>query len=371
MIDSLSTLLNTNPLGRQGLLWALLLVALCAVTVAHRAFFRFLKRRVDLMPGALDAAIVQTVSTPALFIVVWMTVAAFGHLQLAGHVLAGAFGKLNTLLLIVSGAWFAIKLVRAGVSYVQKTVDVKASDNLRARKSITQLLVFQAIADTLIVIFALIFCLLTFDTARSIGVSLLTSAGIIGMIVGFAAQKSLGLVLAGLQIATTQPIRIDDVVVVEGEWGRIEEITLTYVVVKIWDSRRLILPVTYFLEHPFQNWTRTSADVLGTVFFYLNYDAPVDAMRAELKRMVEGNPDWDGRVANIQITDTAERYQLVRILVSSSDSSKNWSLRVAVREQMIAFLNAHAPGAFVRVQISLENTSPGQASDKTHEPYPV
>ncbi|MDD4102058.1 MAG: mechanosensitive ion channel [Kiritimatiellae bacterium] len=353
-MDALPALLNSDFLSRQGLSWAVFFLSLCVVTVAHRTLFRLFKRKADLMPGVFDAALLQTVSTPTLFIFLWMVVAVFGHLQFAGHALAGAFGKLNALLLIVSVAWFAIKLVRAGVSYVRKTIDLKAADNLRARKSLTQLMVFQAIADTLIVIFALIFCLLTFDTGRSIGVSLLTSAGIIGVVVGFAAQKSLGLVLAGLQIAITQPIRLDDVVVVEGEWGRIEEITLTYVVVKIWDARRLVLPVTYFLEHPFQNWTRTSADILGTVFLYLNYDAPVNTMRAELKRMVEGNPDWDGRVANIQITDTAERYQLARILVSSSDSSKNWNLRVAVREQMIAFLNAHAPGAFVRAQISLE-----------------
>jgi len=351
-----------SALCRQSLLWALCVSLVLTAIFAHRVLFRFLKRYADQMPGVIDAAIVQTVSTPALFLFLWVVAAVFGYVQLAGHPLSGAFGKLNSLLLIVSSAWFAIKLVKACVRAMQKGIDLKTPDNLRARKNMTQLVVFQAIADTLIVIFALILCLLSFDTARNIGLSLLTSAGIIGVVVGFAAQKSLGLVLAGLQIALTQPIRIDDVVVVEGEWGRVEEITLTYVVVSIWDERRLILPVTYFLEHPFQNWTRTGANILGTVCLYLNYDAPVDALREALAKMVAVNPNWDGRVANIQITETAERYQLARIVVSSADSSKNWNLRVAVREQMIAFLNAQAPGAFVRAHIALDNPVPQQTA---------
>ena len=351
-----TALLANSALCRQSLMWALCLALVLTALFAHRVLFRFLKRYADQMPGVVDSAIVQTVSTPALFLLLWGVVAVFGHVQLAGNPLSGAFGKLNSLLLIVSSAWFAIKLVKAGVRTMQKNIDLKTPDNLRARKNMTQLVVFQAIADTLIVILALILSLLTFDTARAIGLSLLTSAGIIGVVVGFAAQKSLGLVLAGLQIALTQPVRIDDVVVVEGEWGRVEEITLTYVVVRIWDERRLILPVTYFLEHPFQNWTRTDANICGTVCLYLNYDAPVDVMREALANMVAVNTNWDGRVADIQITETTERYQLARILVSSADSSKNWNLRVAVREQMIAFLNTHAPGAFVRAKITLDNT---------------
>jgi len=293
-------------------------------------------------------------STPSLFIFLWIAVAGFSHIQLADHPLSAWFDKLNTLLLIFFVAWLAIKSVKAASCFVQKNIDLKKPDNLRARKSMTQLLVFQAIADSLIVTTALLISLLTFDAARTIGLSLLTSAGILGVIVGFAAQKSLGMVLAGLQIAITQPIRIDDVVVVENEWGRIEEINLTYVVVKIWDERRLVLPVTYFLEKPFENWTRTGADILGSVFLYLGYDVPVGLLRDALDRMLADNPNWDRRVANIQITDTAERYKLIRILVSSADSSKNWDLRTAIREQMIDFLNAEFPEAFVKARIALE-----------------
>jgi len=343
-----------SNLYRQGLLWGSFLLALVVLFFGHRSLFRFLKKRADQSPSALDDSIVQMVSTPSLFIFLWLAVSGFGHIQLAGHPLSVWFDKLNTLLLIFFVAWLAIKGVKATSCFVQRTIDLKAPDNLRARKSMTQLLVFQAIADTLIVITALLISLLTFDAARTIGLSLLTSAGILGVIVGFAAQKSLGMVLAGLQIAMTQPIRIDDVVVVENEWGRIEEINLTYVVVKIWDERRLVLPVTYFLEKPFENWTRTGASILGSVFLYLGYDVLVGHLRDALNRMLDDNPDWDRRVANVQVTDTAERYKLVRILVSSADSSKNWDLRTTLREQMIDFLNANFPDAFARTRVTLE-----------------
>lgn len=351
-----------TPLYRQSLVWALFFIALCVIFFAHRMLFRFLRKRAEAMPGLLDASMVDKISTPSLTIFLWVAAATFGHLQLAGHSFGAQFSKLNTLLLIVFSAWFAIQLIRAAVRYFQKTIDINAADNLHARRSMTQLMVFQAIANSIVVVVTIVLCLMTFDTAKAIGISILTSAGIIGIVVGFAAQKSLGLVLGGLQIALTQPIRIDDVVVVEGEWGRIEEITLTYVVVKIWDERRLILPVTYFLETPFQNWTRTNADILGTVFLFLNHDAPLDKMREELQRLVKDNPNWDQRVANIQVTDAGERHILARLLVSSTDSSKNWGLRVAVREQMIAFLNKHAPGAFVRAHVAIDNSAPNSQS---------
>jgi small-conductance mechanosensitive channel len=154
-----------------------------------------------------------------------------------------------------------------------------------------------------------------------------------------------------VQIAITQPIRLDDVVIVEGEWGRIEEITLTYVVVRIWDERRLVLPVSYFIEKPFQNWTRTSSNILGTVFLYTDYSVPVDALRKQLDVFLKNHPKWDGRVANIQVTDTKERYMELRILLSSVDSSRNWDLRVDIREKMIDFLNKEYPDCFAKTRI--------------------
>ena len=350
----MTTAFLESPLFRQTLSWAIFVIVLCVIFFAHRVLFRFLRQRAAALPGLLDATMVDTLRAPSLMIFLWAAATVFGHVQLAGHSFAATFAKINALFMIGISAWFAIQIVHAVALYFKKTIDINVSDNLRARRSITQLMVFQAIADSLVVIVALVLSLLTFDTAKAIGISILTSAGVIGIVVGFAAQKSIGLVLAGLQIALTQPIRIDDVVVVEGEWGRIEEITLTYVVMKIWDERRLILPVTYFLETPFQNWTRTNADILGTVFLFLSHDAPIGTMREELQRLVKDNPNWDQRVANIQITDAGEHHILARILVSSADSSKNWGLRVFVREQMIAYLNKHAPGAFVRAHIAID-----------------
>jgi small-conductance mechanosensitive channel len=254
-------------------------------------------------------------------------------------------------LLIFSIAWISFQFIKAGAYYLQNRLDIGSADNLNARKSLTQIKVFKGIADSLIVIIAISVGLLTFEEVRSIGISLLTSAGIIGIIVGFAAQKSIGMILAGIQLAITQPIRLDDIVIVEEEWGRIEEITLTYVVVKIWDERRLILPVTWFLEKPFQNWTRTNTDIMGTIFIYVDYGFPVETIRRELSEMLKDNPNWDGRSANVQVTKTSEQGKEIRILLSSANASKNWDLRASVREKLIDFINVNYPDAFAKIRI--------------------
>ena len=258
---------------------------------------------------------------------------------------------INTLLLIFSIAWISFQFIKAGAYYLQNRLDIASADNINARKSLTQIKVFKGIADSLIVIIAISVGLLTFEEVRSIGISLLTSAGIIGIIVGFAAQKSIGMILAGIQLAITQPIRLQDIVIVEEEWGRIEEITLTYVVVKIWDERRLILPVTWFLEKPFQNWTRANTDIMGTVFIYVDYGFPVESIRQELSEMLKDNPNWDGRSANVQVTKTSEQGKEIRILLSSADASKNWNLRASVREKLIDFINLNYPDAFAKIRI--------------------
>jgi len=261
----------------------------------------------------------------------------------------------NNIVLILSMGWILMKFVKLGTYLLHKKLNISNSNNLDARKKLTQLTIFENIADTIIVIVTISVVLMTFDGARVIGKSLLTSAGIAGIIIGFAAQKSIGMFLAGIQIAITQPIRLDDVVIVEGEWGRIEEITLTYVAVKIWDERRLMLPVNYFLEKPFQNWTRTSANIMGTVFFHVGYDLPVQAIRDFVPQILKDNPNWDGRVFNVQITNSNELYKEMRILVSSSDASKNWDLRTEVREKVIDFIQANYPDCFAKVRLNHDN----------------
>ncbi len=233
------------------------------------------------------------------------------------------------------------------------TVDVK--DNLRARQVQTQLRVIHRVVAAVIIGVTLAVMLTTFEQVKEVGVSLLASAGVLGIILGFAAQRSVATLLAGVQIALTQPIRLDDVVIVEGEWGWIEEITLTYVVVRIWDQRRLIVPIQQFIEKPFQNWTRVSADILGTVYIYADYTLPVSGLRTELERIVRESSDWDERVVNMQVTGAGDQTVEIRALMSAADSPAAWNLRCRVREQLIEYLQREHPRSLPRTRVSLES----------------
>ena len=243
-------------------------------------------------------------------------------------------------------------LIVRGINAVQTAVighhSMDAPDNLSARRIHTQISVIRKILITAIVIIATGSILMLFDPVRQFGTSILASAGIAGVVLGFAAQKTLGNVLAGIQIALSQPILIDDIVVVEGEFGQIEEITLTYVTVRTWDLRRMILPITYFVEKPFQNWSRVSTELLGTVILYLDYQAPIAELRKELKRLVEKHPKWDRKVCGLQVTDTKPGTIEVRALVSSTDPGKAFDLRCDVREGLIDFLRRKYPESFPR-----------------------
>ncbi|MFH1407411.1 MAG: mechanosensitive ion channel domain-containing protein [Candidatus Omnitrophota bacterium] len=232
--------------------------------------------------------------------------------------------------------------------------DVEAHDNLLARRVHTQIGVISNIIIIGIILLTVSFILMTFPAVRQIGISILASAGILGIVLGLAAQKTLGNVIAGIQIAISQPIRLDDVVVVENEWGWIEEITLTYVVVRIWDLRRLILPISYFMEKPFQNWTRISADILGSVFIYVDYTVPVGEVRTELERILKGSPYWDKKVKVLQVTNATERTVELRALMSAADSPTAWNLRCEVREKLIEFLQKEYPKSLPRTRIELD-----------------
>jgi small-conductance mechanosensitive channel len=194
--------------------------------------------------------------------------------------------------------------------------------------------------------------LMVFDSVRQVGTTILASAGVAGIVVGFAAQRSIATLLAGFQIALTQPIRLDDVVIVEGEWGRIEEITLTYVVVNIWDLRRLVVPITYFLDKPFQNWTRQSADLLAYVYLYVDYRVPLERIREKFTSVLEGSPQWDHKVNNVQVTDVTEHAVQIRLLASAADASKAWDLRCHVREEMLVFLQREYPDSLPRLRLA-------------------
>jgi small-conductance mechanosensitive channel len=259
----------------------------------------------------------------------------------------------TTLWLIASVGWFLIGIVHISREALLSQYDIKTQNNLQARRIYTQIGVIENVITVVIIILTVSLMLMTFGKVRQIGTSIFASAGIIGIILGFAAQKTLGNVIAGIQIALAQPIRLDDVVIVENEWGWIEEITLTYVVIRIWDLRRLIIPISYFVEKPFQNWTRTSADLLGSVYIYTDYTIPVGEMRSELTRIVENNPLWDKKVNNLQVTNATETTIELRALVSASDSPTAWRLRCEVREKLLEFLQEKFPGSLPRTRVEL------------------
>ena len=231
---------------------------------------------------------------------------------------------------------------------------IDVADNLAARRIQTQTRVLARTLASIAVLIGGSFALLTFPGVRNIGASLLASAGIAGLVVGFAAKPILGNLLAGLQIAVTQPIRIDDVVVVEGEFGRIEEINRSYVVVALWDQRRLVVPLQQFIEKPFQNWTRVTSEILGEVFIWVDYGIPLEPLREELKRLCEAAPEWDRRVAIIQVTDANEHAMQLRALVSSADAARNWDLRCLVRERLIEFVRREYPASLPRLRAALD-----------------
>lgn len=265
------------------------------------------------------------------------------------------FFKLSgDVLLIVGLTWVLIVTIRVIKTIFLEKYKTDEEDNLRSRKFQTQFNILERIIIFLILIVSTGLILMLFDDVRRIGISLFASAGIAGIIIGFAAQRIIALVIAGLQIAITQPIRLDDVVIIEGEWGRIEEITMTYVVVHIWDKRRLIVPTTYFFEKPFQNWTRTTAELLATVFIYTDYSVPFDAVRAELTRILESTPLWDKKVNVLQVTDSKESSVELRALMSAKDSPTAWDLRVLVREKLIEFLQKNYPESLPKKRVWLQ-----------------
>jgi small-conductance mechanosensitive channel len=270
------------------------------------------------------------------------------------------FQQLRSILLILSFTWFIVVAIRVAKNQFLKQFDVTTQNNLRARKFYTQFNIIERISIFVVVLFALGIALLTFDGVEEIGVSILTSAGIAGIILGLSAQKVFGTIFAGIQIAIAQPIRIDDVVIVEGEWGKIEEIKLTYVVVKIWDKRRLVLPTTYFIEKPFQNWTRNSSDILGTVFIYTDFDLPIDKLREELTRLLNATELWDREVNVIQVTDLTENTMELRALMSAKDAPTAWDLRVYARENLLKFIQENYPDSLPRTRINIKEDLPPQ-----------
>jgi small-conductance mechanosensitive channel len=256
-----------------------------------------------------------------------------------------------SMLLVAAIAYVLYRIVDAACDLLLERYRLDVPDNREARAVHTQVTVLRKVAVSAIVLFGFAAMLMVFEQVRQIGATILASAGVAGIVIGFAAQRSLGMLLAGFQIALTQPIRIDDVVIVEGEWGRIEEITLTYVVVNIWDQRRLVVPVNWFLEKPFQNWTRTTIELLCTVEIYVDYNFPIERLREELTRILNASKYWDRRVNVLQVTDAREHTVQVRALASAGNAGAAWDLRCEVREGLLKFLQEEHPESLPRLRL--------------------
>jgi small-conductance mechanosensitive channel len=316
----------------------------------------FVLKRIGKDPkNLLPLNFANRIKVPLLLIIITLVL----RIGLINEVFAERFARLishfSTLLLIFAVTWSCIVVLKSFKSGLMRKYDITADDNLNARRVYTQFTILERVAIFILIVFAIGIALMSFDNIRTIGISFLTSAGIAGIILGFSAQKMLGTLVAGIQIAITQPMRMDDVVIVEGEWGWIEEINLTYVVVRIWDKRRMVLPTTYFIEKPFQNWTRTTSEILGTVFIYTDFHMPVDALRTELTRLLNTTHLWDGNVNVLQVTNATETGMEIRALMSSKNSPTSWDLRVFIREKLITFIQQNYPQCLPRTRIEMNN----------------
>lgn len=360
MNDSqLDVLLNAGG----GWLWALGVAGLAVGlgVAAYVALLRLIRGATRGLEGPVRAALLRRLPGPLRVLVpllfVYVTVPALQE-SLPPEGAAGV-AVLLRVLFVGAGAWLLVALLYAGEEAVVEHYTLDTPNNLKARKVVTQVRILRRIATAVIGVLAVGIVLLQYDPLREVGTGILASAGIIGIVVGIAAQRTLGDLIAGIQIALTQPIRVDDVVIVEGDFGWIEEITLTYVVVRVWDRRRIVLPITHFVEQPFQNWTRTSSDLIGTVFLYLDYSVPVDDLREELQCIVETSEHWDGDVVGLQMTDASERTVTLRALASAKDAPTLWNLRCEIREKLVAYIREQYPEALPALRTRLETPGDG------------
>ncbi|MFH1370709.1 MAG: mechanosensitive ion channel domain-containing protein [Planctomycetota bacterium] len=333
-------------------------VAIVIAVIAHFILFKILKKISRQFKDLPDNSIARRCSSVTRWLIIALAVRFVIPMLALSERFAEPVMHVLSLVLIAFFSALLIKLTYVFDDFILHRFSVSERDNLKARKVHTQLNVLKRIFIVIVILIAVATMLMTFERVRALGTAMLASAGIVGIVIGMAAQKTIGTFIAGLQIAITQPIRIDDVVIVENEWGRIEEMTLTYVVVRIWDLRRLVVPITYFIEKPFQNWTRISADLLGTVFLYVDYTVPVEAIRKELRDILESLPQWDKKVCAVQVTNATERTVELRALMSAADASSMWEMRCIVRERLIDFIRKNYPAALPKLRAELGQSLP-------------
>ena len=333
----------------------------------YSVFFRFILRK---SASPAHPSILRRFRRPAFWLfLIAATMLAIPAFGISSHLL-GILEHILHIIFILCFSWLLIAFIYMGQDLLMRRYDVSAADNLRARQVETQLTVLRRLAIGFVGLLAAGVILYTFNHTRvwQYGAGLLASAGLASLALATAAKSTVSNLLAGIQIAFTEPIRIDDVVIVEGQWGRIEEITTAYVVVCIWNLQRLIVPLSYFIDHPFQNWTRTSANLMGTFFLYADYTCPIEPLREELTRILKSTPLWDGKVNVLQVTEFTPQAMQIRALMSAADSSKLWDLRCLVREKMIDFLQKNYPECLPKQRVNELQNAPWQQMDENFHP---
>lgn len=327
---------------------AVLASAVVGAILIHWIILKLVSRWAARTTNALDDAAVARLRLPSLWLLIALALAAARPGLALDATASATWLQVTGLVFPALFGWVAVALLGVATDVVKARADIAVADNLRARRRRTRADILYRIAVFVVLLVTFCLMLMSIPTVRTIGVTLAASAGLAALAVGAAAQPALKNLIGGLQMAFTEPIRLDDVVIIDGEWGRIEEIRLTYVVVKIWDERRLIVPVSKFLEDTFQNWTRSTSQIMGSVFWYLDPATDISRLREKIGEVVRGNARWDGRFFNLQVTDAKPEAIEVRALMTAKDASLAFDLRCDVREAMLAYVRDEMPEAIVR-----------------------
>ncbi|PWC36118.1 mechanosensitive ion channel domain-containing protein [Azospirillum sp. TSO35-2] len=340
------------------------LFAMAVALAAHQILLRILQRLFRPDNAPVLSRVVRCGSHATRFAVAFaVLLAAVPALPLPATAMEMVARAVGMCFIGALGWTIAAKVGAVFDAYLHRSGPNESGSEWRRRR--TKLTVFRRLALLTIMALTVGFMLMTVPLVRTIGISLFASAGVAGIVLGIAARPTIANLIAGIQIALTQPIRIGDSVVVEGEWGNVDEITSTYVVVRIWDDRRLIVPLGYFLEKPFQNWTRDAPNILGSVMLYVDYSVPIPALRDHLRAVLDSTSLWDKRVWNLQVTDLKERTMELRALVSAPDAGTAWDLRCLVREEMIRFLTERYPGSLPRERLDVARSTVERAAERS------
>jgi len=341
---------NFAPWAPNWLVAALIFaVIMTAGLVLQGLITRFLASRPPAWHPFLKHVWMRTRQLGRFMLLLFAAGVAVQALSLSGS-LQNSARKILLCLFVIQTGWIALVVANLAIDRYVQSLNLSASDNLMARKAATQMRIFRQATNVVLVALTTAFALMSFDGVRQFGVSLFASAGIAGIVVGLAARPMLENLIAGVQLALTQPLRLQDAVVINNEWGWVEEINSTYIVVRLWDWRRQIVPLSYLFQNPFTNWSRSSSSIIGTVFIYADYTLPMEPIRARAADIVKASPLWDGQVVNVQVSDAREQVMEVRVLASASDSSRAWDLRCEIREKLIAFIRETFPESLPRMR---------------------